>query len=286
MMRMRLGLNWGVAAAVAIALCCTASTANAAATLVGGAAGTGSLLKLYYSSFPGTDGEFGAFVSTNAPSGAYANANAGTLGKDDFRTFCVQLNELVNDGETVRVDAISKITASTNPDMALTATAAWLFREYSKLRAVPGGIARYKGDIPYAGATFNYNSFDASNNVTDPNLLQQALWSLMGWSNAQILASGFGPVFTTTANNKYMAAVSTAVTNGDVAAMTVTANSIGGVSVLNLVKASNGAVRQDMLYYNPNFGSSTAVPEPMSAGLWLTTLVVGACVYRRRQNRN
>ncbi len=280
-MQIMVNISWQSRVLIAIVACCIGSSAHAAA-IVAGIAGTGSLLKLNYSNFPGSNGEFGVFISTSTPNLAYANANLGALGKEDFRTFCVQLNEGISNNQEVRVASLGTVTATTDPDKVLTKSAAWLFREYNNLRNVVSAVARYKGNIPDAGVTYNYNSFDATNNDLDPNLMQMAMWSLMGWADTDIAGAvgGIGNVKTTVINNKYMKAVS--LNSGAINDLIYVAGThVGGVRIMNLV--AGNTQRQDMVWVDDSITEYiNEVPEPSTLALFGIG-ILGAVCYRRRR---
>jgi hypothetical protein len=166
------------------------------------------------------------------------------------------------------VNSIGKTTVSTGK--SLTAQAAWLFREFS-LNRVVAGVSNYAGNLGEGGAV---TPVAYSSSTTDANKLQDALWTLIGWSTSA-----------TTSNNVYLKLASDNAANANL--LKVTGSSIGGVRFLNLVYDSNNANTQDMFYYEALGGgdfSTNPVPEPVSCLVW-GSVIAGICVSRARRNK-
>jgi hypothetical protein len=229
----------------------------------------GSIVKIFNQANHGTNGEFE--VHTLASSANYDF--------EDFKTFCVEGGNAVEyfTPGTVQIvaglglDTLSDASPTNSP--SLTKAVAALFREFTLLK-----INSYVGDF-FGSSAVHYDTNDGG---TDANLLQEAIWALMNPTSLNYVPSG---------NKFYNAVTGSGVGVATMNALLVTANSIGGVQIMNMkngmdVNAGGSANAQDMLYYSAIPGGDfNPVPEPLSATIWLTTLIAGACVYRRRQNR-
>ena len=227
----------------------------------------GKIIKLDYANFSGSNanggGEFGAFIKKS--DGSFDTGK----GSENFRTFCAEVGEHFSSSNQLYISALNVVTVATGKVMSNEA--AWLFREFSLLKATG-----YVGKIGGVSGT-DYASTDG-----DADLLQRALWYFTNGQTYKIDDH---------LTNKYVIEANKASHDTIIANLTVVATpglkSIGGVSIMNLnLNTASGTNMQDQFYYNPEAaGSFSSVPEPLSVTMWLTTLLVGACVYRRRQNR-
>ncbi len=175
---------------------------------------------------------------------------------DIFRTFCVELTEHISFNTAYKVGGISTKTVATN--MSLTKEVAVLYSEFMSKSTNFFG----------SGVTYDYTN--PTQHDKDATSLQEAIWSLMGWSTGNY--SGFNFVLDAKAL-QFIAAAQNFVANNSAAANDAFAH----VRILNVVDA-NGNNKQDQLYM---------VPEPTSLLVWsvIGLVVATTSVSRRRQLR-
>ncbi len=243
----------------ALALCATASVASAAGVV------QGSVVKLSNPSFPSGAGANGEFSVDVKSSGVYD-------GITDFYTFCVEKNQTFVPGSEMDVVALSKSTLGLSPAPVLTKQVAWLFIEYTRVRA---GLA---------GAIANFYRMDSAANMnSDADALQNAIWHYTAPSQVALIAG-----------NKYITLLGSHAF--EVNNLVVGANDIGGVSIMQMKTGGTwsgpsaglgtyvgGTNRQDQLYVDlTRIPPPSTVPEPASIAMWLSVAVGGMVARRRR----
>ncbi|MGE3843429.1 MAG: VPDSG-CTERM sorting domain-containing protein [Vicinamibacterales bacterium] len=182
--------------------------------------------------------------------GGEFNADIGANGSVDFITFCVEKTEFINLPGNYIVTGISTTTVATSH--TLTAEAAYLFALFTH------------NALPY----YEYDNDPTGSRRRSANALQNAIWSLTGWTTSGDLGPPTG-----TSANQYLYYRDLAIN----ASSTAKSNALSSVRILNLnYKNANGTAggrAQDQLYYVPDGGTT--------AGL-LSVTVTALCVLRRR----
>ena len=259
-MRKLFWMHIGIAAMAVVSVCTIANTASATVVL-------GDKVKLTNPLFPvgaGSNGEFSVDVKAG---GIYD-------GVTDFRTFCVEKDQTFSIGAEMDVTKLTLSTSGPPPGAGpytMTATVAWLFREFTKDR------------LNLAGQTESfYDETSSALMNADANSLQNAFWHYTG-----------GQVAVGTISAKYTALI--AANAGAIGLLVADAVSIGGVSIMQLKTGGSwsgggaglgdyigGINRQDQLVVDLS-GLSTDVPEPASMLLWLTVAIGGAFARGRKR---
>jgi hypothetical protein len=201
-------------------------------------------------------------ISTGGSGGEFRISNvSGNLGTpSQFYTFCMQSNENIFLGQTVRVASISQ--QSIEPPISLNAATSVLYREY----------LRSRDSNSIFGVSVNFTNSSGGQTV------HNALWYFQSQSGG--------------VNNALAQAVTAFMASAAYTSLSAQqkAAQFGGVSILNLVKDgtfnANGNYaaadrRQDMLVYRQSL--TTVIPEPAAAMLFFTGLV-GCCGFLRRRD--
>lgn len=243
----------------ALAICASASVASAAGVV------KGSVVKLTNPSFPlgaGGNGEFSVDVKE---SGVFDDVI-------DFHTFCIEKGQSFVPGTELDVVDLSKSTIGLAPAPVLTKKVAWLFIEYTRVRAgLVGAIANF------------YRMDSAANMNADADALQNAIWHYTAPSQTAL-----------TPGNKYATLLT--IYDSAVNLLVEGTNDIGGVSIMQMKTGGawsgpgaglgdyiGGTNRQDQLYADlDRIPPPSSVPEPASIAMWLSVAVGGMVARRRR----
>jgi hypothetical protein len=216
---------------------------------------TGSRIIIDRNSITTGNGGPASGISTGGSGGEFrVKAAPGTGGTPtEFYTFCMQANENIFLGQTVRVASLT--TQSIEPAISLAQSTSVLYREYLRTRTTGSVFG-----VAFSGQT-----------------VQNALWYFQGQTGgvnnalAQAVTSFMGSAAFTGLSNSQKAA------------------QFGGVRIMNLVKDgafsstgnyAAGDRRQDMLVFSQSF--SSVIPEPASVTMFLCGLA-GFCGFLRRR---